>query len=159
MICFQISIFEPLNTASEFTRFAITELWFAFKLVSLNHWIQRQLENQEHPCVVICFQISIFEPLNTASFIVLSSYSLLWFAFKLVSLNHWIQPYFLDISAAWVVICFQISIFEPLNTARHRRSAWLYTLWFAFKLVSLNHWIQLEVVEDLPRLCCDLLSN
>ena len=41
--------------------------------------------------VVICFQISIFEPLETTRFV--------WTLFE-------------DI----VVICFQISIFEPLET-------------------------------------------
>ena len=43
MICFQISIFEPLNTAEA-------------------------LVKQKNEEVVICFQISIFEPLNTASY-------------------------------------------------------------------------------------------
>ena len=43
--------------------------------------------------VVICFQISIFEPLET-TFDNSEAYS------------------------AWVVICFQISIFEPLETTQ-----------------------------------------
>ena len=41
---------------------------------------------------------------------------MLWFAFKLVSLNHWKQLSKQQIEAIEVVICFQISIFEPLET-------------------------------------------
>ena len=67
--------------------------------------------------VVICFQISIFEPLNTAENAQENIEELLWFAFKLVSLNHWIQHYAKEGVREPVVICFQISIFEPLNTA------------------------------------------
>ena len=48
--------------------------------------------DSDQPLVVICFQISIFEPLNTA---------------------HYAKE---DVEEP-VVICFQISIFEPLNTA------------------------------------------
>ena len=66
VICFQISIFEPLNTAHNYSEAAEAELWFAFKLVSLNHWIQRKSPVRAAVRVVICFQISIFEPLNTA---------------------------------------------------------------------------------------------
>ena len=66
VICFQISIFEPLNTASNLVFILIFALWFAFKLVSLNHWIQQQIHSYDIQGVVICFQISIFEPLNTA---------------------------------------------------------------------------------------------
>ena len=67
--------------------------------------------------VVICFQISIFEPLKTALSIDDCKAAQLWFAFKLVSLNHWKQQSGLPFSLSRVVICFQISIFEPLKTA------------------------------------------
>ena len=40
----------------------------------------------------------------------------LWFAFKLVSLNHWKQQIYYADANGEVVICFQISIFEPLET-------------------------------------------
>ena len=58
-----------------------------------------------------------------------------------------------------VVICFQISIFEPLNTAHNYSEAAEAELWFAFKLVSLNHWIQLKFVNPYITISCDLLSN
>ena len=147
MICFQISIFEPLNTAPIPQANTQYSLWFAFKLVSLNHWIQRMDWLYEQLQVVICFQISIFEPLNTAIFRIQTLNEELWFAFKLVSLNHWIQHLQNFLWDNLVVICFQISIFEPLNTAQHENAISTNRLWFAFKLVSLNHWIQQDDYE------------
>ena len=133
VICFQISIFEPLKTAASLIDVILFKLWFAFKLVSLNHWKQLRSMLALPRQVVICFQISIFEPLKTALIQAEEADAVLWFAFKLVSLNHWKQ---LRSWITWqlcVVICFQISIFEPLKTA-----------------TKLN---------NLTALCCDLLSN
>ena len=146
VICFQISIFEPLKTARHRAMVQPVRLWFAFKLVSLNHWKQLFSRTLLWVDVVICFQISIFEPLKTAMRYYYYYYTQLWFAFKLVSLNHWKQLItrhpLIHLYIPLVVICFQISIFEPLKTAeaavRHIPEA----LWFAFKLVSLNHWKQ-----------------
>ena len=76
------------------------------------------LLTMEHtPVVVICFQISIFEQLETAGDVGEQRTIQLWFAFKLVSLNHWKQQAQKTIRSTHVVICFQISIFEPLETA------------------------------------------
>ena len=66
--------------------------------------------------VVICFQFSIFEPLDTTFLEFLESLGMLWFAFNLVSLNHWTQQEYLANKGVQVVICFQFSIFEPLDT-------------------------------------------
>ena len=134
-------------------------MWFAFKLVSLNHWIQLADGNDGTDGVVICFQISIFEPLNTAIPNISNYGRRLWFAFKLVSLNHWIQHNEIILTKLLVVICFQISIFEPLNTAGFCVENDVWKLWFAFKLVSLNHWIQLFEELRLDEVRCDLLSN
>ena len=159
-------------------------LWFAFILVSLNHWKQLPelrmwqvlrcdllsfiylwtIGNSSPPCsnwnpaVVICFHFSIFEPLETAKTLYLSFLLPLWFAFILVSLNHWKQLDVLKHRHSVVVICFHFSIFEPLETAmwicyRHYRG-----LWFAFILVSLNHWKQRTTVWRLYWNRCDLLS-
>ena len=84
---------------------------------------------------------------------------LLWFAFKLVSLNHWKQLAFTGHRTIRVVICFQISIFEPLKTALFKQLILCYKLWFAFKLVSLNHWKQQYPFSIIIRQSCDLLSN
>ena len=116
MICFQISIFEPLETTHILIEYITIKLWFAFKLVSLNHWKQPEETETETEDVVICFQISIFEPLETTPDEAIAETEELWFAFKLVSLNHWKQRLPLLRLAGGVVICFQISIFEPLET-------------------------------------------
>ena len=134
-------------------------LWFAFKLVSLNHWKQPVNMLPLLAYVVICFQISIFEPLETTRNMERSDFLRLWFAFKLVSLNHWKQ---LSIILRWlkpVVICFQISIFEPLETTYLSLTVLPEVLWFAFKLVSLNHWKQQCKAIGVRISCCDLLSN
>ena len=159
MICFQISIFEPLETTLSQPTLGPLLLWFAFKLVSLNHWKQREYNLKLYGIVVICFQISIFEPLETTAETKGSTTDALWFAFKLVSLNHWKQPKPTNIRAAIVVICFQISIFEPLETTRTPAIPLWEPLWFAFKLVSLNHWKQLCASTSQSPCCCDLLSN
>ena len=67
MICFQISIFEPLETTAISLLALLPKLWFAFKLVSLNHWRQHIQGIDTPNSVVICFQISIFEPLETTN--------------------------------------------------------------------------------------------
>ena len=134
-------------------------MWFAFKLVSLNHWKQHHSNNYNTICVVICFQISIFEPLETTCSPELINLKPLWFAFKLVSLNHWKQPRDIGNLAVQVVICFQISIFEPLETTSYLFDYSVKLLWFAFKLVSLNHWKQLRNKYESITWCCDLLSN
>ena len=159
MICFQISIFEPLKTASGFRKPTLCGLWFAFKLVSLNHWKQPTNTLVWLIYVVICFQISIFEPLKTATVVFVPFRRWLWFAFKLVSLNHWKQHLINIIANVIVVICFQISIFEPLKTAPFTKQICRYPLWFAFKLVSLNHWKQQVPYCNHKHECCDLLSN
>ena len=159
VICFQISIFEPLETTKcQFLR-NLETLWFAFKLVSLNHWKQHCDAYYMLTAVVICFQISIFEPLETTKPTILRRTRTLWFAFKLVSLNHWKQPPIPAGVIASVVICFQISIFEPLETTSDCIRGFADMLWFAFKLVSLNHWKQRNRKKANNNTGCDLLSN
>ena len=58
-----------------------------------------------------------------------------------------------------VVICFQISIFEPLETTNATTGVETTMLWFAFKLVSLNHWKQPSPLRYNSLHSCDLLSN
>ena len=159
VICFQISIFEPLETTPFHTTYVLVKLWFAFKLVSLNHWKQLIRRRRFRLRVVICFQISIFEPLETTVGSSTTTSLGLWFAFKLVSLNHWKQLPLSYLRDGSVVICFQISIFEPLETTLSVITALGSPLWFAFKLVSLNHWKQPQTQVKPTRICCDLLSN
>ena len=159
VICFQISIFEPLETTFCIRSKSTVQLWFAFKLVSLNHWKQRKNMGRMVTYVVICFQISIFEPLETTFYPSSELHKPLWFAFKLVSLNHWKKLWCIWHNSILVVICFQISIFEPLETTVFPIRNEVSGLWFAFKLVSLNHWKHLDSCHNILRNCCDLLSN
>ena len=143
MICSHFSIFEPLETAWYFLPFAFLLLWFALILVSLNHWKQRCREPARLGFVVICSHFSIFEPLETALYLVPEEDVQLWFALILVSLNHWKQRQREHNQKREVVICSHFSIFEPLETASGLWKDYPYMLWFALILVSLNHWKQL----------------
>ena len=158
MICFHFSIFEPLETTKNFWLKYINMLWFAFILVSLNHWKQLEEPVGVVTTVVICFHFSIFEPLETTSLLSPCILSTLWFAFILVSLNHWKQPSHYIHLHPFVVICFHFSIFEPLETTSHDYTTSNNQLWFAFILVSLNHWKQLFFLSRFYYKCCDLLS-
>ena len=89
--CFQISIFVPLRTANNSCRCSYFPLWIAFKLVSLFHYEQQAVLHQFQDSVVNCFQISIFVPLRTANNIANTFKTMLWIAFKLVSLFHYEQ--------------------------------------------------------------------
>ena len=143
VICFHFSIFEPLETTGLERCSGEVKLWFAFILVSLNHWKQHEKEPLGNYSVVICFHFSIFEPLETTLGASLQFICGLWFAFILVSLNHWKQPNLGNQTRENVVICFHFSIFEPLETTNYKELGKYLTLWFAFILVSLNHWKQL----------------
>ena len=158
MICFHFSIFEPLETAFSTEAEREIELWFAFILVSLNHWKQLYRYILLFLYVVICFHFSIFEPLETARQIMTHWVHQLWFAFILVSLNHWKQRDDFGDVPYLVVICFHFSIFEPLETALEKVPRLSCQLWFAFILVSLNHWKQLASFISMASTRCDLLS-
>ena len=158
VICFQFSIFEPLDTTNLRKKQANGWLWFAFNLVSLNHWTQRWSRHCQPSQVVICFQFSIFEPLDTTLAFDVLIRDKLWFAFNLVSLNHWTQLWPRPTLGDTVVICFQFSIFEPLDTTDLICLINLFELWFAFNLVSLNHLTQRAYRESTIQVSCDLLS-
>ena len=108
-------------------------LWFAFKLISLSYWIQRtnNLKHVVYGCdllsnLYLC-HIEYSRPKEATGRIQL------WFAFKLISLSYWIQPYRRIYISQIVVICFQTYIFVILNTA-----------------------LQISTYQQM---CCDLLSN
>ena len=158
MICFHFSIFESLETTRETTEILGNLLWFAFILVSLNHWKQPKYLHNIYYFVVICFHFSIFESLETTKSNESRLCNWLWFAFILVSLNHWKQPTCPDNNTRIVVICFHFSIFESLETTAEAASTNAFALWFAFILVSLNHWKQHPKCVDTLFAGCDLLS-
>ena len=110
-------------------------LWFAFILVSLNLWNQPSPEHQSIYPVVICFHFSIFEPLETTITNYHNIPGVLWFAFILVSLNHWKQQNISFNTSGTVVICFHFSIFEPLETTK----PWRYRARTCCDLLSFNY--------------------
>ena len=100
--------------------------------------------------VVICFQISIFAESYTPHASPFPFHSPLWFAFKLVSLQSHIHPYYLFDYQAYVVICFQISIFAESYTPILKHLHGTVKLWFAFKLVSLQSHIHPQCYRNHP---------
>ena len=147
MICFHFSNFEPLETAPFSEVSKMNELWFAFILVTLSHWKQPSIACPTPWAVVICFHFSNFEPLETAIEQLILDFRMLWFAFILVTLSHWKQPYLCRYILNMVVICFHFSNFEPLETAQFPQAGFTDQLWFAFILVTLSHWKQHQVWE------------
>ena len=107
---------------------------------------------------MICFHFRIFEPLETVAMLVelpskgcdLLSFFYLWtIGNSKISLPGVVYC---------VVICFHFSIFEPLETVLGTFSQTVCELWFAFILVSLNHWKQFKGWQINMKLSCDLLS-
>ena len=138
MICFQISIFAESYTPRCSHSLLPPSLWFAFKLVSLQSHIHQAESDFHFLAVVICFQISIFAESYTPHGINMLSDLLLWFAFKLVSLQSHIHRLTVVGTINGVVICFQISIFAESYTPTNSCIIMATALWFAFKLVSLQ---------------------
>ena len=159
VICFQISTFDSLETTTPHESAVLAELWFAFKLVPLTHWKQLLINEPEPSEVVICFQISTFDSLETTSTVCSTVRIELWFAFKLVPLTHWKQPVEHVAAEIQVVICFQISTFDSLETTVALMAMDAVQLWFAFKLVPLTHWKQQQKNISCKNCSCDLLSN
>ena len=59
---------------------------------------------------------------------------------------------------AGVVICFHFTIFVVLETTCHTCKSRIFSLWFAFILLSLSYWKQRYSNRMCLRPCCDLLS-
>ena len=159
-------------------------LWFAFILLSLSYWKQRgartaaqyvgcDLLSFYYLCrtgnnirerltgqipVVICFHFTIFVVLETTLPHGTGINIGLWFAFILLSLSYWKQPYSLMLLAHSVVICFHFTIFVVLETTMTSLNLSLSTLWFAFILLSLSYWKQRRPRPPTTVVGCDLLS-
>ena len=108
--------------------------------------------------VVICFHFTIFVVLETTASRDFLSSSRLWFAFILLSLSYWKQPFGWHTLRKEVVICFHFTIFVVLETTGQGNRQENQLLWFAFILLSLSYWKQLLRRGQISRLGCDLLS-
>ena len=146
VICFQISIFaESYTLLTNRYNWEIL-LWFAFKLVSLQSHIHLCYISQIVHLVVICFQISIFAESYTLSLAIYgtTAYVVICFQISIFAESYTLQSFFYWAKRG-VVICFQISIFAEsytLSSFYNKASA---SLWFAFKLVSLQSHIHFFV--------------
>ena len=109
-------------------------MWFTFKFVSLNHWKQQEIQITDY--ITCCDLLS-----NLYLWTIGNNFTLG------ISLK------------TWVVIYFQICIFEPLETTTTEQRTTYHQLWFTFKFVSLNHWKQPSSEMAPSSTCCDLLSN
>ena len=160
-------------------------MWFAWKFVLL--WYQQQplMQCVRLIYVVICLKIRTFVVSATTSFNVLSSWALLWFAWKFVPLwyqqqlhIHWIvklsccdlleNSYLCGISnnvsvgnsqLTDVVICLKIRTFVVSATTDDIKGIAKTLLWFAWKFVPLWYQQQLTPRRIRGSTRCDLLEN
>ena len=119
VICFHFTIFVVLETTKVERARLPGWLWFAFILLSLSYWKQQRLVELESMCccdllsfyylcrtgnnkknfspirgeVVICFHFTIFVVLETTDPQYITHPHKLWFAFILLSLSYWKQPF------------------------------------------------------------------
>ena len=132
--CFQICIFVSDDTAFLFFFDNDTELWIAFKFVSLYRM------TQQYSCLTMT-----------------------WPSCELLSNLYlcigWHSIYLATYLSRLVVNCFQICIFVSDDTATYSGHQYNNALWIAFKFVSLYRMTQLDGVELLLLFCCELLSN
>ena len=184
MICFHFTIFVVLETTGISPHAARTRLWFAFILLSLSYWKQRNaMQRWWFFCCdllsfyYLCRTGNNWEPLC-------HPWASLWFAFILLSLSYWKQRSYVPMSLKSgcdllsfyylcrtgnnplskiiyplsVVICFHFTIFVVLETTRYTNLCSKSRLWFAFILLSLSYWKQHRKVIDFLNGSCDLLS-
>ena len=104
-----------------------------------------------------CFELCIFEILNTTPLRMYLVTYLLWIALNYVSLKYWIQLCALLPYEYEVVNCFELCIFEILNTTTCGDYVYQYLLWIALNYVSLKYWIQQVQKTDVMESSCELL--
>ena len=144
VICFHFTIFVVLETTHWDTPAMWYALWFAFILLSLSYWKQRWKGTQ---CLQLCCDLLSFYYLcrtGNNKQVVSSLVSWLWFAFILLSLSYWKQHKHANSCPTTVVICFHFTIFVVLETTEAAKAKQAEALWFAFILLSLSYWKQLN---------------
>ena len=119
-------------------------LWIAFRFVSLHKLRQHSSQEASEVSVVNCFQICIFTQAKTTKGSGSLSTSLLWIAFRFVSLHKLRQQTYSIRLSEQVVNCFQICIFTQAKTTVGINACTIRRLWIAFRFVSLHKLRQLE---------------
>ena len=133
VICFHFTIFVVLEPTKAEQSIGNTLLWFAFILLYLSYCKQQSKSNAQE--YLRCDLLSFYYLCRTGN-----------------------NSLTIDIMFAIVVICFHFTIFVVLETTNSRLLALLGLLWFAFILLSLSYWKQLENPMTHVSICCDLLS-
>ena len=148
VICFHFTIFVVLETTGQADGRARKGLWFAFILLSLSYWKQRQSRWNRRVRVVICFHFTIFVVLETTTRNLHALDRLLWFAFILLSLSYWKQRRAERSAAApsCDLLSFYYLCRTGNNTSGHGYGRTV--LWFAFILLSLSYWKQQRQVKS-----------
>ena len=175
VICFHFTIFVVLETTWNPNTYGHRTLWFAFILLSLSYW--KQLPTYKNVNDKRCDLLSFYYLCRTGnnSDDTTHVWRALWFAFILLSLSYWKQRLLwllraiagCDLLSFYylcrtgnnmpmhipcrhnVVICFHFTIFVVLETTWF---IWLIhesELWFAFILLSLSYWKQLNLYYSL----------
>ena len=184
VICFHFTIFVVLETTYFFHGQTALLLWFAFILLSLSYWKQPDRWGGA-PCrscdllsfyylcrtgnnnslivsnmylVVICFHFTIFVVLETTRRFHAIQPIQLWFAFILLSLSYWKQPWLITATRSFG--CDLLSFYYLCRTGNNGYSGCYAQslLWFAFILLSLSYWKQLSTYSISSIISCDLLS-
>ena len=137
--CFQNCIFEISETSHLKKHIQYLTLWIAFKIVSLKYRKHRYLTLSTSFAVVNCFQNCIFEISETSCLFIIHITIKLWIAFKIVSLKYRKHPATAMTYCRGVVNCFQNCIFEISETSIIFWIAFCFSLWIAFKIVSLKY--------------------
>ena len=120
--CFELCIFEKLNTTFVSVRLVSSLLWIALNYVSLKSWIQRvAVAVLARACCELLWIMYLWKVEYNLSVQTTSS-GWLWIALNYVSLKSWIQPKSAIIPAWRVVNCFELCIFEKLNTTLSQSS-------------------------------------
>ena len=133
MICFHFTIFVVLETTIPFAMIPEERLWFAFILLSLSYWKQRNASCPRPS--VRCDLLSFYYLCRTGNNNILK-----------------------ETKAITVVICFHFTIFVVLETTTLYVILRTLSLWFAFILLSLSYWKQRSLGGHEPGSSCDLLS-
>ena len=168
VICFHFTIFVVLETTQPRHGLHQVVLWFAFILLSLSYWKQpdRPTNQVWFCCDLLSFYYLCRTGNNGKTHLIVSEP--LWFAFILLSLSYWKQPWTYrtwpvrrcDLLSFYylcrtgnntrlseqvcrnVVICFHFTIFVVLETTNKGYHSPNKGLWFAFILLSLSYWKQ-----------------
>ena len=158
VICFHFTIFVVLETTRRLATDLLPRLWFAFILLSLSYWKQLFFLPGvwRARCDLLSFYYLCRTGNNEPRFGIRDI--LLWFAFILLSLSYWKQRK--QLKTKLFHGCDLLSFYYLCRTGNNQLhiKQRVFGLWFAFILLSLSYWKQLNVARKFYEYSCDLLS-